>query len=120
MTQALWAFGGACGSIIGGLFGAKFGRKNTLLTNNIFIVSGIILQVVLTFKYFIKVSLAKISNIFQFIAFQVDALSYDLILVGRFLNGIGCGIGMTISPIFLTELAPLRLRGAFGTSYSLL
>jgi len=45
MTQALWAFGGAIGSILGGLSGARFGRKNTLLLNNIFIISGIILQV---------------------------------------------------------------------------
>ena len=52
MTQALWAFGGACGSIIGGLIGAKFGRKNTLLGNNIFIVSGIVLQVVLNLEIF--------------------------------------------------------------------
>ena len=45
MTQALWAFGGAIGSILGGISGARFGRKNTLLLNNIFIVSGIVLQV---------------------------------------------------------------------------
>ena len=58
--------------------------------------------------------------LFQFVTFQVDGFSYNWILVGRFLNGIGCGIAMTISPIFLTELAPMYLRGAFGTSYSLL
>ena len=45
MTQALWALGGAFGSIAGGFLGAKFGRRNTLLMNNSFILSGIILQV---------------------------------------------------------------------------
>ena len=45
MTQALWAFGGAVGSILGGSLGSRFGRKNTLISNNIFIVTGIILQV---------------------------------------------------------------------------
>ena len=60
------------------------------------------------------------SNIFQFIPFQNNNVSYYCIFVGRLLNGVGCGIGMTISPIYLTELAPLHLRGAFGTSYSLL
>ena len=45
MTQALWAFGGAIGSILGGISGVRFGRKNTLLLNNLFIVSGIVLQV---------------------------------------------------------------------------
>ena len=45
MTQALWALGGAFGSISGGFLGAKIGRRNTLLMNNAFILSGIILQV---------------------------------------------------------------------------
>ena len=45
MTQALWAFGGAVGSILGGLLGSRLGRKNTLLLNNIFLMAGIILQV---------------------------------------------------------------------------
>ena len=45
MTQALWAFGGAIGSILGGISGVRFGRKNTLLLNNLFIISGIVLQV---------------------------------------------------------------------------
>ena len=58
--------------------------------------------------------------IFKFVAFQIENFSYHWILIGRFLNGIGCGIGMTISPMYLTELSPIRLRGAFGTSYSLL
>ena len=45
LTQALWAVGGAVGSQIGGFTGYKIGRKNTLLLNNIFIISGILLQV---------------------------------------------------------------------------
>ena len=46
-------------------------------------------------------------------------MSYDWILVGRFLNGIGCGVAATVSPVYLAEVAPLHLRGAFGASYSL-
>ena len=46
LTQALWAVGGAVGSQIGGFTGKKLGRKNSLLLNNIFIISGLILQVV--------------------------------------------------------------------------
>ena len=45
LTQALWAAGGAVGSQIGGVIGKKLGRKNSLLLNNIFIISGLFLQV---------------------------------------------------------------------------
>ena len=55
MTQALWAFGGAFGSLIGGFGGAKFGRKNTLLLNNIFLASGIVLQVVVKLLIYINI-----------------------------------------------------------------
>ena len=39
--------------------------------------------------------------------------------MGRFLNGIGCGVALTIGPIFLTEIAPVHARGAFGISLAL-
>ena len=97
LTQALWAAGGAVGSQIGGFCGKKLGRKNTLLLNNIFIISGLFLQL---------------------LTFQLGT-SYYWMLAGRFLNGIGCGVAMTISPIYLIENSPLRHRGAFGMSYSL-
>jgi len=97
LTQGLWALGGALGSIIGGYMGAKIGRRNTLLLNNIFISTGILCQ---------------------FGAFQFG-WSYGSILAGRTLNGIGCGVAMTISPMMLTEISPVHLRGAFGSSYSL-
>ena len=97
LTQALWAAGGAVGSQIGGFSGKKLGRKNTLLLNNIFIISGLFLQL---------------------LTFQLGT-SYYWMLAGRFLNGIGCGVAMTISPIYLIENSPLRHRGAFGMSYSL-
>ena len=45
LTQGMWSLGGATGSQIGGLFGLKIGRKRTLLLNNIFIISGLLLQV---------------------------------------------------------------------------
>merc|ERR1711990_176243 len=71
LTYGLWSLGGAIGSQIAGIWGAKFGRKNTLLLNNVFIIPGILLQVC---------------------TFQTRMMSYDWILVGRFINGIGCGV----------------------------
>ena len=99
LTQALWALGGALGSQIGGILGSKIGRKNTLLCNNIFLVVGCLLQ---------------------FFTFQFRTWSYIWIMIGRFINGIGCGVQATVSPTYLMETAPEHLKGAFGCSFSIL
>ena len=99
LTQALWALGGAFGSQIGGILGSKIGRKNTLLCNNIFLVVGCLLQ---------------------FFTFQIRTWSYIWIMIGRFINGIGCGVQATVSPTYLMETAPEHLKGAFGCSFSIL
>ena len=70
-------------------------------------------------------------NQFQAIPFQIPEedwgegnpgswAKYDLIIAGRFINGIGCGVATCISPMMLTEIAPLPLRGIFGTQYQFL
>ena len=121
LTYGLWSLGGAIGSQIAGIWGAKFGRKNTLLLNNVFIIPGILLQVIkifLTSKHKFKIMFATL--VFKVCTFQTRVMSYDWILVGRFINGMGCGVAATISPVYLAEIAPLHLRGALGASYSLL
>ena len=61
MTQALWAFGGAVGSILGGLLGSRLGRKNTLLLNNVFLSTGIILQVRTAARILVSICFAYFS-----------------------------------------------------------
>ena len=99
LTQASWALGGALGSQIAGISGSKIGRKNTMLVNNIFLITGCLLQ---------------------FFTFQIRTWSYIWIIIGRFINGIGCGIQATVSPTYLMETAPDHLKGAFGCSFSIL
>ena len=57
---------------------------------------------------------------FKFFTFQLNDWSYNWIIIGRFLNGIGCGVSMTVSPVYLMENAPENLKGAFGCSFSIL
>ena len=64
--------------------------------------------------------LEYLSFVFQVSTFQTRVMSYDWILVGRFINGMGCGVAAAVSPVYLAEIAPLHLRGALGASYSLL
>ena len=49
----------------------------------------------------------------MFLAPYVDI--YELLLVGRAVSGFHCGLITGITPVFVTELAPISLRGAAGT-----
>lgn len=44
--------------------------------------------------------------------------SLSEMLVGRILSGGGSGAGMTVGPIYISEVAPLELRGTMTTFYN--
>ena len=45
--------------------------------------------------------------------------SYEILLAGRFVSGIFCGIFSGLVPMYLNEIAPQNLRGLLGTSNQL-
>ena len=68
-----FTIGGLIGGSFGGRLADKLGRKKLLLINNLtFIVGGILMGV---------------------------ALNFPMLMVGRFVNGIGCGIGTSVVPM---------------------
>uniref|UniRef100_A0A8B9GFF1 Major facilitator superfamily (MFS) profile domain-containing protein n=1 Tax=Amazona collaria TaxID=241587 RepID=A0A8B9GFF1_9PSIT len=46
-----------------------------------------------------------------FMAFSKTARSFEMILVGRFLYGIGTGFSLNIHPQYVGEISPKKLRG---------
>lgn len=44
--------------------------------------------------------------------------SLSELLVGRVVSGIGSGFGMVVGPIYISEVAPLELRGMMTTFYN--
>lgn len=46
--------------------------------------------------------------------------TFELILVGRFGFGVAIGLGFGLSAMFVTEIPPIRYRGACGTCLQLL
>ncbi|GFS29716.1 glucose transporter type 1, partial [Nephila pilipes] len=95
----LWSFivsafavGGMIGGLIGGSIANKFGRKGGLLVNNAFGIIGAALM-----------GSSKISQ------------SIEILVVGRLIIGINCGINTALVPMYLSEISPLTLRGGLGT-----
>lgn len=67
----------------------RFGRKGGLLLNNILVI---------------------VASIFEGAA--KSAGSYEMLIVGRFLIGINCGLNAGLVPMYLAEISPLNLRGS--------
>lgn len=92
VVVSIFAIGGMIGCPLASWMLEKYGRKKSLLFNAAFGILGSI-----------------------FMGFSKVAGSVEMIIIGRFLIGINCGFATTASPTYVSEIAPVRLRGAFGT-----
>ncbi|XP_015221512.1 solute carrier family 2, facilitated glucose transporter member 11b isoform X2 [Lepisosteus oculatus] len=94
-TVSIFTLGGFIGASTGGALAIRYGRKGTLLVNNIFALLASLLM-----------GLSHPTGLFE------------LLIAGRFLIGLNAGIGICVQPLYLGEIAPRRLRGAMamGTS----
>ncbi|CAH8612988.1 unnamed protein product [Dicrocoelium dendriticum] len=81
----------AIGAFCSGWVAEILGRRNGLLFNHAFAILGAILC-----------------------ALCVHTNQAALLFVGRFILGLNCGITTGVAPMYLTEVAPSRLRGAIG------
>ncbi|GAU91874.1 hypothetical protein RvY_04049 [Ramazzottius varieornatus] len=97
--NTIWAIVGA--AIAGGAFVSlwstnwwlgRFGSKNTMLINNGIGIVGTLLA-----------------------SLCVEAASYEMLIIGRFIWGLNIGIAVSVAPLYVTEISPTSLRGATGT-----
>jgi SP family facilitated glucose transporter-like MFS transporter 1 len=92
IAVSIFAIGGMCGGFCGGWIANKFGRKGGLLMNNLI---GIVAACAMVFS-------KKVT-------------SYELLIIGRYLIGVNCGLNTSLVPMYISEIAPLNLRGGLGT-----
>ncbi|KAJ2379679.1 hypothetical protein GGI05_006560, partial [Coemansia sp. RSA 2603] len=88
LATSIFAIGGLVGSLGAGWMAEKWGRRGALLLNNAPFVLGPLLM-----------------------AFSV---SPSMLIVGRFVSGIGSGAAVVIAPMYLSEIAPVRFRGTLN------
>uniref|UniRef100_A0A1B6DH78 Major facilitator superfamily (MFS) profile domain-containing protein n=2 Tax=Clastoptera arizonana TaxID=38151 RepID=A0A1B6DH78_9HEMI len=92
LAVSIFAIGGMLGGFSGGLIANKFGRKGGLLMNNVLGICGACLM--------------GFTKFFQ---------SYEMLFLGRFIIGVNCGLNTSLVPMYISEIAPLNLRGGLGT-----
>lgn len=85
--------GALLGALLGGTLSDRFGRKKAILMQ---------------------------TPIYA-LAFALPGLvdSYVILLIARFIQGIGIGMCTSTVPTYINEIAPTSLRGAFGTIFQL-
>eukprot|EP01031_Cornospumella_fuschlensis_P024742 gene24742-29898_t len=89
LAVSLFPLGGGVGSMAGGVIANKRGRRGAMvICMYIFLLGGLIM----------------------FLAPNIWALC-----LGRFIVGMGSGVGMVVVPVYLGEIAPPTLRGTLGT-----
>ncbi|KAM8744488.1 solute carrier family 2 member 11, like isoform 1-T1 [Acanthopagrus schlegelii] len=92
-TVSIFCLGGLLGTLVAGPLVTKFGRKPCLLLNNLLAIIGAVLMLV-----------------------SQTAMSFEMIMVGRFLYGINSGVSLSVHPIYIIECTPKRLRAMVGVT----
>jgi MFS family permease len=88
LVQSIFTVGGLFGALIGGSLATKYGRLLAMQATTLVFIVG-------------PLASALADNI-------------DLMILGRFLSGIGAGASTVICPLYVAELSPPDMRGFFG------
>ncbi|XP_037683432.1 solute carrier family 2, facilitated glucose transporter member 1 [Choloepus didactylus] len=96
LSVAIFSVGGMIGSFSVGLFVNRFGRRNSMLMIN-----------VLAFLSAVLMGFSKLGQ------------SFEMLILGRFIIGVYCGLTTGFVPMYVGEVSPTALRGALGTLHQL-
>jgi MFS family permease len=88
LVQSIFTVGGFLGALIGGPLATKYGRLLAMQATTLVFLVG-------------PLASALADNI-------------DLMILGRFLSGIGAGASTVICPLYVAELSPPDMKGLFG------
>uniref|UniRef100_A0A3Q3J1K5 Solute carrier family 2, facilitated glucose transporter member 4 n=1 Tax=Monopterus albus TaxID=43700 RepID=A0A3Q3J1K5_MONAL len=96
LSVAIFSIGGMISSVCVGFVSEWLGRRKAMLINNL--------------SAFIGGSLMGMSKLCR---------SFEMMILGRFIIGVYCGLASGLTPMYVGEIAPTSLRGALGTLHQL-
>ncbi|XP_067111277.1 solute carrier family 2, facilitated glucose transporter member 3a [Osmerus mordax] len=96
LAVAIFSVGGMVGSFSVGVMANHFGRRRSMFLVNILAVIGGLLM-----------------------GFSTICNSYEMVIAGRLVIGLFCGLFTGLTPMYVGEVSPTPLRGAFGTLHQL-
>nr|UMM45394.1 SLC2a [Eptatretus stoutii] len=96
LSVAIFPVGGMLGSFAVDVLSTRLGRRNGMWVNNILALLAALLM-----------------------GFTKIASSLELLIVGRFIIGLHCGLVTGLVPMYLGEISPISLRGAIGSIHQL-
>ncbi|CAI9732905.1 glucose transporter type 1-like [Octopus vulgaris] len=96
LIVAIFAVGGMIGGLSGGVWADFFGRKRGIMLNCPIGVLGSVL-----------------------IVLSKTCKSFEMIIIGRLVLGLNCGLTTVLTPMYLSEIAPANIRGALGVVHQL-
>jgi len=91
LIVSIFVVGGMFGAMAGGTVAEKLGRKRGLVLSQIVGLLGGIIT-----------------------AISKPLFSWELLLVGRLMVGLTSGFNTVVAPMYLSEIAPVNLRGGIG------
>ena len=92
LAVSAFLVGGMIGGLTGGPLANKVGRKQGIFLTQFLSIIGAILS-----------------------GISKPASTYEVLIIGRFLIGIACGLFTGLVPLYITEVAPVNIRGGLGT-----
>uniref|UniRef100_A0A4W6D8J0 Solute carrier family 2 member 3b n=1 Tax=Lates calcarifer TaxID=8187 RepID=A0A4W6D8J0_LATCA len=96
LSVAIFSVGGMIGSFSVGAMVNKFGRRKSMLINNVLALIG--------------GGLMGLSSL---------SWSFEMVIIGRLIIGVFCGLCTGLTPMYVGEITPTAIRGAFGTLHQL-
>ncbi|KAJ2611856.1 hypothetical protein H4S08_002956 [Coemansia sp. RSA 1365] len=88
LATSVFAVGGLVGSLVAGWMSERWGRRGALIYNNVPFIIGPLLMAL--------------------------AVSPAMLAAGRFISGVGAGAAVVITPLYLSEIAPVKYRGTLN------
>uniref|UniRef100_A0A3Q1K127 Major facilitator superfamily (MFS) profile domain-containing protein n=1 Tax=Anabas testudineus TaxID=64144 RepID=A0A3Q1K127_ANATE len=96
IAVAIFSVGGMVGSFSVGVMANRFGRRRSMfLVNSLALIGGLLM------------------------GFSTICSSYEMVIAGRLVIGLFCGLFTGLTPMYVGEVSPTPLRGAFGTLHQL-